>query len=285
MGHYSNDKINRFRLIEIIALWEGRLTTNHLQNCFEIGRQQASKDINTYITEIAPNNLEYDKSLKGYKPSSSFVPVLTDGRAEDYLLLLGMNQRLVSKGSHIGWGFNNVATVSSPPRNIKPEVIQSIVSAITHQQRLEIEYVSLYNPMPETRVIAPHTLVQTPLRWHVRAYCEKNRQYRDFVLSRFCGEPECIGKSEHGIADDENWHSVIELELIADPRLNDKQRQLVALDYGMQDNVLIHKTSVALLHYDLSCLNLSLSESRELPEYQQLAIRNINQIKMQLNNI
>jgi hypothetical protein len=42
------DLLLRYRTIEIIALWEGRLTTNHLCATFGIGRQQASKDINTY---------------------------------------------------------------------------------------------------------------------------------------------------------------------------------------------------------------------------------------------
>ena len=62
----------RYRLIETVAWWEGRLTTNHLIQSFGISRQQASKDINTYITEHAQNNLEYDKYLKGYVPSKNF---------------------------------------------------------------------------------------------------------------------------------------------------------------------------------------------------------------------
>jgi len=44
----------RYQLIEIIALWEGRIITNHLSGAFGIGRQQASKDINAYITNC-PN--------------------------------------------------------------------------------------------------------------------------------------------------------------------------------------------------------------------------------------
>ena len=39
----------RYRLIETVAWWEGRLTTGHLIQSFGISRQQASKDINTYI--------------------------------------------------------------------------------------------------------------------------------------------------------------------------------------------------------------------------------------------
>lgn len=38
----------RYRLIETVAWWEGRLTTGHLIQSFGISRQQASKDINTY---------------------------------------------------------------------------------------------------------------------------------------------------------------------------------------------------------------------------------------------
>lgn len=50
------EQLLRFRLIEIVALWEGRLTTNHLCNSFNIGRQQASRDIANYqkLFEIPP---------------------------------------------------------------------------------------------------------------------------------------------------------------------------------------------------------------------------------------
>lgn len=65
----------RYRLIETVAWWEGRLTTNHLIQSFGISRQQASKDINSYISDYAPKNLEYDKHLKGYVPSRHFKPL------------------------------------------------------------------------------------------------------------------------------------------------------------------------------------------------------------------
>ena len=39
------DQTLRFRLLEIVLQWEGRLTTNHLMTAFNIGRQQASRDI------------------------------------------------------------------------------------------------------------------------------------------------------------------------------------------------------------------------------------------------
>ena len=77
------DLLLRYRYIETIALWEGRLTTRHICDTFGIGRQQASKDINNYLREIGPGNLEYDKYLKGYKPTDRFEPRLTQGLADE----------------------------------------------------------------------------------------------------------------------------------------------------------------------------------------------------------
>jgi predicted DNA-binding transcriptional regulator YafY len=69
--------------------------------------------------------------------------------------------------------------------------------ACRNSEVISVEYVPLAKPIPETRLIAPHTLIYTGMRWHVRAYCEKNRMYRDFVLSPLRGEPEYEQKTEH----------------------------------------------------------------------------------------
>ena len=90
------DLLLRYRFIEIIALWEGRLTTNHLCDTFGIGRQQASKDINNYFKDVGSGNLVYDRHLKGYKPSPTFKPTVTEGLADEYLHLLARNNELMS---------------------------------------------------------------------------------------------------------------------------------------------------------------------------------------------
>ena len=59
------DLLLRYRLIDVMALWEGRLPPNHLMRAFGIGRHQASKAINTYLTDYGPGNLEYYRFLKG----------------------------------------------------------------------------------------------------------------------------------------------------------------------------------------------------------------------------
>src|SRR5690606_13215384 len=184
------DLLLRYRLIEIIALWEGRLTTNHLSQAFGIGRQQASGDINAYLRDIGPGNLDYDRSLKGYVPSATFKPHLTLGSADEYLLALAHSNELSHTFETLQIQMPNTEVLTLPMRDVRPEVVRPIVQAARAGKRLEVEYASMDNPKPEIRVIAPHTLVSTGLRWHVRAWCEQNKAYRNFVLSRRRGGPE-----------------------------------------------------------------------------------------------
>ena len=90
------DQTLRFRLLEIVLQWEGRLTTNHLCSAFNIGRQQASKDINRYINEFCPNGLDYDRKLKGYKPTADFKPRFSQGSVNEYLHLLHQDKAQTS---------------------------------------------------------------------------------------------------------------------------------------------------------------------------------------------
>ncbi len=183
----------RYRLIETVAWWEGRLTTNHLIQSFGISRQQASKDINSYITDYAPKNLEYDKHLKGYVPSRHFKPLFIDDSASAYLHLLSQNYERAPHIDGLALAYAHTEVLGVPDRSVRPEVLRPLLKACREGLRLECEYVSFTTPEVETRLIAPHTLIYTGMRWHVRAYCEKNRDYRDFVLSRFRGEPDLDG--------------------------------------------------------------------------------------------
>ena len=238
------DLLLRYRLIEIIALWEGRLTTNHLCDAFGIGRQQASKDINTYLDEIGPGNLDYDKHLKGYKPSSAFTSQVTSGKADEYLHLLNRNTDLAATFDGLPLDISNTEVLNVPVRNIEPEIIRSIVSAARQEKRLDVDYVSVNNTNHEGRVIVPHTLVFTGLRWHVRSWCEKNGDYRDFVLSRFRGQPDIMDASEHTASGDKAWNTKVTIKLKPDTRLSREQKAVIARDYGMKNGLLKIETPI-----------------------------------------
>jgi len=278
------DLLLRYRSIEIFALWEGRLTTNHLSDTFGIGRQQASKDINNYINEIAPGNLEYDKHLKGYKPTDTFTPRVTSGIVDEYLHLLNRNNDLSNTFESLPLQVANTEVLTVPVRNIRPEIIRPIVIAARQCRRLEVDYVSVSNPNREGRIIVPHTLVFTGLRWHVRAWCEKNQGYRDFVLSRFRGDADILDSSEHGAADDDQWNERVCICIVPDPRLSNEQSQVVARDYGMEKqgmekHMLRVSTRGSLVQYALQALRIDTSVVQMKPEAQQIIVQNLEDLQ------
>jgi len=269
----------RYRVIETVAWWEGRLTTGHLMQSFGISRQQASKDINTYITEHAPLNLTYDKQLKGYVPTETFTPRFIDDSVSAYLHLLFQNNERAEHIEGLKLAYAHTQVLEVPDRSIRPQVLRPLLKACREGLRLETEYVSLSNPEPETRLIAPHTLVNTGMRWHVRAYCEKNREYRDFVLSRFRGEPDLLDKSEHGIDLDEVWNTEVPVIIEPDPRLDAAQKAIIQADFGMIDGQLQIPSRRALVKYVLQRYQLDHKNMDPKPEAQQIVVKNLNELK------
>ena len=269
----------RYRLIEIVALWEGRLTTNHLCNSFGIARQQASKDINAYLREIAPDNLVYDSKLKGYKPSDSFMPKVTSGLADEYLHALASTKDFAHTFSQLDLGFAHTEMLTPPLRQVNPDILRTLVQAARDGKKIDMGYVSLTSPDEESRIIAPHTLVCTPLRWHVRAYCEKNRDFRDFVLSRFRGINGIEGDADMTKEMDERWNTKIDIVLVPDSRLTDYQKDIIAEDYNMTDGKRVIPVRSALVPYAVQALNLDLAKIEARPEAQQIMVANLDEVK------
>jgi len=269
----------RYRLIETIAWWEGRLTTGHLMQSFGISRQQASKDINTYLNEHAPKNLTYDRHLKGYKPTKGFQPLFIDGSASAYLHLLDQNRVRAPHIEGLALAYAHTEVLQVPDRSIRPEVLRPILQACREGLRLESEYVSLANPEVEIRVMAPHTLIFTGMRWHVRAYCEKNREYRDFVLSRFRGEPDLMDTSEHTREQDEAWNTPVTVLIEPDARLSPAQKAIIEVDYGMLDGHLPVETRGALVQYVLQRFGIDPNTVQANAAAQQLQVGNLQALK------
>ncbi len=269
------DTLARYRLIEILALWEGRVVASQLGEAFGIGRQQAQKVLRRY-RELAPGNLRYDESRKGFLPTARFVPAFTKGRVEEYLHLLGAHQQLASPFTGLGLGAANTEALPMPSRVVSPEVVRELVQAAREGQRLDVTYASFSSPDGEDRIIVPHTLVFAAGRWHVRAFCEKHLGYRDFVLSRFRNVPEPCGDmvGEHSIEEDSAWNTRVEVRLIPDRRLPAGERELIAADYGMEEEELVLSCRGPLVLYALRELGVNPHHVETEPRAQQVEIAN-----------
>ncbi|MFF7709483.1 WYL domain-containing protein [Pseudomonas sp. NPDC007930] len=270
----------RYRLIETVAWWEGRLTTNHLTQSFGISRQQASKDINSYINDYAPDNLEYDKHVKGYVPAKGFKPVFIGDSASAYLHLLNQNHERAPHIDGLALAYAHTEVLQVPDRSVRPEVLRPLLRACREGLRLECEYVSFATPAAETRLIAPHTLVYTGMRWHVRAYCEKNRDYRDFVLSRLRGEPEVLDDhSEHTREADTGWNTAVQVIIEPDSRLRPEQKAIIETDFGMHGGQLLIDTRGALVQYVLQRYQIDTNKVHAKAAAQQIVVGNLEALR------
>lgn len=172
----------------------------------------------------------------------------------------------------------NVEVLSLPVRDVKPEVLRPIMQAARQQKRLEVDYVSLNRPDREGRIIVPHTLVYSGLRWHVRAWCEKNAGYRDFVLSRFRGVPDIMDDSEHGVEEDTEWNQFVIVRIAPDPRLSREQQEVVEADYGMENGALEISTRARLVPYVLQLLHIEPNVLAEDATAQQIVVGNRDEL-------
>ena len=272
------EQLLRYRYIELIALWEGRLTTRQLCENFGIGRQQANKDLTSYRRGLTRGDLVYDAVAKHYSPSAEFAPTLTQGLASEYLQMAAQQSDVQQILGNLPVASANVEVVTAPLREVPASLLRPIIRAMAESRRIDVDYVSLNNPDREGRIIVPHTLVWTGYRWHVRAWCEKNLDFRDFVLSRFRGDADLMSESDQGEANDHDWQTFIWLEITPDPRLTNDQQEVVAHDYDMRDGLLKLRVRAKLAPYILQLLNLNTGYQFDDPRAQQIVLANQNQV-------
>lgn len=256
----------RFHFIELIVYWEGRLTTNHLQTHFAVSRSSASQSIQDYL-QFYPNSLCYNASIKGYEATKHFNPCQTELDLNTYLKL--------AYQSEDAYSYQHFTRLNSPLADIQPAKVKGVLQALNQQKRIDVGYASVSSPDFESRIISPHNLVFDGMRWHVRAYCEKNRDFRDFVLTRFNGEFEFEGPIQYDQSHDTLWQTQLDVVIEPDPRLTPERAHIIALDHQMskQPNGRYQRTinvRAALLLYLLKQLRLDSYQAK--PEAQQIIL-------------
>ena len=165
------------------------------------------------------------------------------------------------------------------------DILAAVSRAIYARKPLTVSYVSI-NSGESTREIVPHSLVNTGLRWHTRAYCRTHKAFRDFVLTRITSAedaPGGINSAVESLEQDEQWNQDVALELIAHPRA--VHPRPIELDYGLEPGQSI-KLSVraATAGYLLRRWGVDCSVNAELsPREYQLALRDPLTIAAQAN--
>ena len=247
----QNEKLE---FIELLAYFYGAVNREDIMNKFCISSASATNLLSKY-NKMAPNNLDYNISLKSYEISKTFKPIF---KLDIFL------ERIP------------VYTIPTLNKPIDYEIdkIAKISRAIQRVQVLKINYNSISSGI-STREVVPVAFASTQLRWHLRAYDRKRQQYADFVFRRILKtktiKNSIVKKYEHP-NNDKQWHLFINLKIKPHP-------YNVSDIHNIENKTYDIRIRSAMAGYFLRLWNVDCSLDNCLKEKQyQYTLENINEI-------
>lgn len=280
-GKLRHSVEDRFAFVEFRLFWHGRINRADLIQKFGVSPTQASQDFKLY-TELMPANIVYDGVEKAYLCGKEFTPRYADLSAESYLApLLSISSGLLKQEESLLRTVPSFHVAPNPTRGVNPMVLRSVVRAVDNTKVLEICYQSMSSPEPAWRNIEPHALAHDGFRWHVRAFCLKDKIFKDFLLSRIIeARREQSGKSATSSVDqDIDWETDVTLVIGPHPELSPSQQKAIRLDYGMSEGGLAEiKVKQSMLYYALKRLGLDTDPAVRRPQDQQIILLNRDSI-------
>ena len=258
----SRAQRERLAYVEFRLYFMGEIGRPDLAGRFGVAPAGATRDLALY-REIAPHNIEFDGSSKVYRIGKAFSPIFEHAP-----------QRVLSA---LSLGFGDGVDGETKPllpcespaalSNPKMEVLAPICRAIHAKRPVAIHYHSMSSGESE-RVIVPFALVETGLRWHVRAFDRKSGEFRDFVVTRI-EQPTLLNEepqSHERPDNDIQWTRIVELDLVPHPRLG--RPEIIRMDYGMADGSIRMRVRAAVAGYMLLRWSVDASPDHSLKEEQ-----------------
>ncbi len=258
----SHAQRERLAYIDFRLYFFGEIGRPDLIERFGVAPAGATRDLAMY-REIAPQNITFDGSNKIYRIGQAFSP-LFDHASQRVLSALALGF-----GDGVNGATQPLLPCESPTAlsNPKMNVLAPVCRAIHAKRPVTIRYHSMSSGESE-RVIVPFALVDTGLRWHVRAFDRKSGEFRDFVITRMEAptlldeEPKANERPDNDI----QWTRIVELDFVPHPRLS--RPEIVRMDYGMTDGSIRMRVRAAVAGYMLLRWSVDASPDHSLKEEQ-----------------
>lgn len=258
----------RYEAIEILLLWEGRVSRSRLLDLFNIHETLASRDIAGF-REQYPGACAPEMSTKSYVSSRNLEPALTLGVFSEY-------QRLVG-----ALGSLSLASTGVPIESTQLDITvirYTLFSQIHRAMRLglciRIVYRSMSTPEPHERLIRPHSFIQAGPRWHLRVYCAKAVAFRDMNLGRISAVSPESGTSLPGEEEDLEWQQTVSVRLIPHEGLSAEQARMVREEYMRGTAAVVFTVRAPLVQYVIQSFRAAIDPVREKAPEHLLMVQN-----------
>lgn len=271
MGNTTNElnwaARERLRSVEVRLWWRGFVGRKELIKVFGISAAQATSDLQKYF-ELNEGACFYSTNRKRYEASQEMKcvlhqPVLEEGLTLAFGEMVGerWQRERVWDGRKPGL----LGAVNLPLREGEPWVVRVMVLAALGKRRVRVKYASVKSGKSRWREMVPRTFGWDGRRWHARAFCLANEDWRDFVLGRI-EEAEWPGKEEE-VAADEAWDTWVAVKLKVNPALDAVQRRALRMDYGLSSDILEVRVREAMRPYLLAEMFLEEESGVEAPRH------------------
>jgi len=119
------------------------------------------------------------------------------------------------------------------------------------------------------------SMINTGFRWHVRAYCDKRKGFRDFNLGRILQTPTNAASAPNAAAieNDSQWNRFVDITLIPNASLSGSQQRLLEKEFDMVDGRLVIHSRASLVHYMLQRYQIDPEHLDNPPAAQLLAVK------------
>lgn len=247
----------RLKHIDDRLVWLGFLRLAEHASKFGISDAQGKIDIRMYrnLSATPPPERKSGPAIAGGSPVGTyyrpemFVP-LFDGPPNLDDLWLTRLESAQPVGTLV------VERLASISHAVEPDQVRALLSATELRQSCKMKYQSMTRAETSERIICPHALIKASSRYHVRAFDFTRKAFVDFSLSRVITSSEATDQSPVPSSLDDDWNTVLAVELVPHPRLSRAQRATIATEFGMKKDSFVLKVRRAMLFYLLDEMRL-----------------------------
>lgn len=254
-------KDHRFRIMEGVLAWEGKIGNARVRQLFGLQPVQASRLLADFRAYMGDQLVE-DSRTKVWRPADHgrLVPELT----------LVEYARLVETPDE-----SCIVDARVDLTDIRPTLFAALRKAAVTSTGITISYASMTTPEFHERTIYPHSIVHVGRRWHVRAWCAKRQEFRDFTLGRIRDAVLTQMPSPTMKKADDAWNQIVDIELAAHHKLDAPRQSVVQMEYFGGAKSRHIPCRACLTQYLIQELRAATNPDVEVPPEFQIEVMNV----------
>lgn len=245
----------RFKFIDFLLFFKGRLMRSELVEVLDIGTATASRCIKAFL-KLNSGKARFISPRHGYIADTTYLPKYQHDAliALQYLAYSEKNSRF------------NVKSFGAPRYSFHPEIGSNVVAPITRAIVTDTDITMSYTSIRSGRsmkIVKPHSVFESSGLWYFRAFDREHTEFRTFRFSRVIESCQIESVAAGAKPQDDEWNRKRTVTLLPHPKNPNPMAQM--LDLGMsEDGTRTLNISEALLGFALTDLRVDCSAGSKL---------------------